>query len=194
MVGLTELWLPILLSAVVVFVASSIMHAVLKYHESDYKPLPGESDVLEAMRKSGIDRGNYFFPHPGSHAAKNSPEFIAKCEQGPVGFAFIISNGPVAMGSTLAKWFIYLLAVSIMVAYVARLALIQAPVMSLIASIDYMRVFRVVSTVAFLAYAGSEPITAIWMGRKGSVVLKNMMDGLIYGLLTGGVFGWLWPQ
>jgi len=183
MVGLTELWLPILLSAVVVFVASSIMHTVLKYHESDYKPLPGESDVLEAMGKRGIGRGNYFFPHPGSHAAKNSPEFIAKCEQGPVGFAFIIANGPVAMGSTLVKWFIYLTAVSFMVAYVARLALVQAPVMSL-----------VVSTVAFLAYAGSEPITAIWMGRRGSVVLKNMIDGLVYGLLTGGVFGWLWPR
>jgi len=194
MVGLTELWLPILLSAVAVFVASSIMHTVLKYHDSDFKALPGEADVLAAMGKGGVQRGNYCFPHPGGHAGRTDPEFLARCEKGPMGFAYIIPNGPVGMGGTLVKWFIYLLAVSFMVAYVARLALVQLPGVSLFAGTDARHVLRVVSTVAFLAYAGAEPITVIWMGRRGSVALKNILDGLVYGLLTGGVFAWLWPQ
>ena len=36
MVGLAALWLPILLSAVIVFVASSLIHMVSGWHKSDY--------------------------------------------------------------------------------------------------------------------------------------------------------------
>ena len=40
MVPLTDLWLPILLSAILVFVASSVMHMLLTYHRSDYRQTP----------------------------------------------------------------------------------------------------------------------------------------------------------
>src|SRR6266851_8791731 len=42
MVSLSALWLPIVLSAVIVFVASSIMYMLLPYHRSDYRKLPEE--------------------------------------------------------------------------------------------------------------------------------------------------------
>ena len=50
MVPLTSLWLPILLSAVVVFAASSIIHMVLPYHRNDFKKLPDEEGFLAALR------------------------------------------------------------------------------------------------------------------------------------------------
>ncbi len=53
MVYVTALWLPILLSTVLVFIASSIIHIVLPYHRSDHKKLPNEEKLLEAMRNGG---------------------------------------------------------------------------------------------------------------------------------------------
>lgn len=194
MVTVTALWLPILLSAVAVFMASSVAHALLRYHDKDVRSLPGESSILEAMSREKVQPGNYFFPHPGTHAAKTSPEYLKRCEKGPVGFMNVIPDGPQAMGKALVQWFIYALAVSFMVAYVGRLALVEMPGLGLVTDVDYMRVFRVTSVVAFLAYAGAEPVSSIWAGRSWTTTLKNMLDNLVYALLTGGVFGWLWPN
>ncbi len=54
MVPLTALWLSILLAAVIVFVASSLIHMVLKYHQSDYRQLPEEDKLLSALRPAGL--------------------------------------------------------------------------------------------------------------------------------------------
>ena len=58
----------------------------------------------------------------------------------------------------------------------------------------YLTVFRIVGTVTFAGYALALAQYSIWYGRAWSITLKSMFDGLIYALLTGGVFGWLWPQ
>jgi hypothetical protein len=186
MVGLTELWLPIILSAVIVFVASAIIHMALRYHWKDNAPLPGEGAVREVMRKQGIGPGDYIVPHAGSPAAMRDPELIKKFEEGPVGFLTLLPSGPPAMGRNLFQWFVYAVAISFMVAYITGRTVATGA--------EYLHVFRVAATVAFLAYAGAEPIASIWRGRKWSTTLKNMLDGLIYAWLTGGVFGWLWPS
>jgi hypothetical protein len=185
MVGFAALWLPILLSAVIVFIASSIIHMVLGYHKGDFRGMPGEAPVLEAMRKAGVGPGDYSFPRAESMAQLREPEMIKKYEQGPVGLMTVHPNGPPAMGMSLTLWFLFGVAVSIMAAYITGRT--QAP------GADYIQVFRISSTVAFLAYAGSEPVASIWYKRSWSTTLKNMCDGLVYALLTGGVFGWLWP-
>jgi hypothetical protein len=56
---------------------------------------------------------------------------------------------------------------------------------------DYLTVFRVAGTVAFVANSFAVIPESIWFGRPWSMTLKNVVDALIYGLLTGGVFGWL---
>lgn len=185
MVGLAALWLPILLSAVIVFIASSIIHMVLGYHKGDFKGMPGEESVLEAMRKAGVGPGDYSFPRAESMAQLREPAMAEKFERGPVGVMTVHPSGPPAMGGSLMLWFLFGLAVSIMAAYLSGRT--QAP------GADYVQVFRISSTVAFLAYAGSEPVSSIWYKRKWSTTVKNMFDGLVYALLTGGVFGWLWP-
>ncbi len=64
MISITVLWLPILLSTVIVFSASFIMHIVLAYHKSDYRKLPDEDRVTDALRSAGATPGPaYFFPY-----------------------------------------------------------------------------------------------------------------------------------
>lgn len=185
MVGLTSLWLPILVSAVFVFVASAFLHMALRYHWRDYAGLPDEDAVLDAVRKAGVAPGNYNFPHADAPSQMKDPAMVDKWKRGPVGLVHVMPSGPPAMGKSLALWFVYSLAVGVMAAYVTGRTL--AP------GTAYLQVHRVAATVAFLAYAGAAPIESIWKGRRWSTTVKEMVDGLIYGLLTGGVFGWLWP-
>ena len=58
MIGLGALWLPILLSAVIVFIASSIIHMGPFWHRGDYPKLPNEDGVLNALRPFAIPPGN----------------------------------------------------------------------------------------------------------------------------------------
>ena len=114
-----DLWLPILLSAVFVFIVSSILHMVLPFHKGDYKKLPGEEKVLAEMRAQGVQRGHYTFPCPGSMKEMCSPEMIEKYNQGPVGHMIILPSGPPRMGKCLTLWFLYSVLISFLVAYVA---------------------------------------------------------------------------
>lgn len=186
MVPLTSLWLPIVLSAVAVFVASAIVHMVLKYHRSDYSPMSGEENVLAAMRAEKVSPGHYFLPHCPDMKGLEEPEMKARFDKGPVVLATVMPSGIPSMGKSLGLWFIFCLVVGVFVAYLTGLTL--AP------GTEYMRVFRIASTVAFLGYAGSTATESIWKGQPWSNSFKHIFDGLIYSLLTGGFFGWLWPS
>lgn len=186
MVGLTSLWLPIVLSAVIVFIASSIVHMVLPYHRSDYRKLPDEDALLEAMRKAGLSPGNYSFPLPAHMKEMRSPEMLEKYGKGPVGMVNVLPSGPPAMTKFLLQWFVFTLFIGIFVAYLTG--------RTVAAGTDYILVFRVSGTAAFLAYSASDVTNSIWRGQAWSTTWKNVLDGLLYSLLTGGVFGWLWPR
>ncbi len=186
MVPLTSLWLPILVSAVLVFVWSSIAHMVLGYHKSNYGKLPNEDAVLEALRSAGATPGNYMFPHAGSHSNMSSPEVIAKFTKGPVGMLNVIPSGPPAMGSYLSLWFAYSVIVGVFVAYLTGRAFGPGTA--------YLTVFRFAGTIGFLAYASTHATDPIWKGEKWGTAFKHFADGLVYGLLTAGAFGWLWPK
>jgi hypothetical protein len=185
MVPLTALWIPILLSAVIVFVASSILHMVLPYHRSDYKKLPEEDKVLAALRSAGPSRGVYMFPHC-SHKEMNSPAMKEKFNQGPVGTVTIFPTGPVNMPKYLVMWFVYCVVVGIFTGYLTGRTVASGTA--------YLAVFRVAGTVAFMAYGVGQLVNGIWGGQPWGVVTKHVIDGLIYGLLTAGTFGWLWPR
>ena len=89
MVSLGALWLPIVLAAVIVFIASSIMHVVLKYHESDCYQIPDEDKFLALLRPANLKRGFYMFPYC-QHKDMKSPAAIEKYKQGPVGLMTIM--------------------------------------------------------------------------------------------------------
>ena len=185
MVPLAALWLPILLSAVIIFVASSVMHMLLKYHQSDYRQLPDEDKVRATLRSANLSPGLYIFPY-GTHQDMKSPAMQEKYKQGPVGFLTIRPSGLPAMPKFLIQWFVFCLVVGFFVAYLAA--------HTVPAGANYLQVFRVVGTAAFLAYGLGHLSSGIWKGQTWSATIKEVIDGLIYGLLTAGTFGWLWPR
>lgn len=185
MVALIDLWLPILLAAVLVFVVSSILHMVIPLHRSDYRKLPGEADILEAMRAQGVSPGLYSFPFPASMKDMSSPEHLEKMDQGPVGLLTIIPNGPPRMGKSLVQWFLFSILIGVFVGYVGSFVLA--------AGADYMTVFRLTGTVAILGYAFNTIPESIWKGLSWVTSAKFIFDGVVYGLVTAGVFAWLWP-
>lgn len=186
MIPLSNLWLPILLSAVGVFVVSSLVHMALKYHQSDYRRLPHEKEVLDTLRGENLEPGNYVFPYCQHGAEMKSPEMQEKYRVGPVGILTIRPSGPIAMGKFMGLWLAYCVLVSIFVAYLASRTL--AP------GIVYLAVFRFVGTVAFMAYGLSNLVDSIWKSQPWATTAKNVFDGLLYALVTAGVFGWLWPR
>lgn len=185
MVPLAALWLPILLSAVIVFIASSIMHAVLTYHQSDCKQIPEEDKVLATMRAAGVTRGFYFFPY-ATHKDMRSPAIMEKYKQGPAGMMTVFPVGPPAMPKFLGLWFGYCLVIAFFVAYLTGHTV--AP------GTPYLAVFRVAGTAAFMAYGLGHLSNGIWKGQPWGMTIKEVADGLIYGVLTAGAFGWLWPR
>jgi len=182
---LSALWLPIILSAVIVFIASSILHMLLPYHRSDYSPLPDEDKVLPALRGINLRRGLYVFPFC-THKDMKSPAMIEKYNQGPVGMMTVFPSGPPFLPKFLGLWFGYCLVISFFVAYLTAHTVASGT--------DYLAVFRVVGTAGFLAYGLGPLANVVWKGYPWSFVLKEVIDGLIYGLLTAGTFGWLWPK
>jgi hypothetical protein len=185
-VPLTSLWLPILLSAVFVFLASFIIHMVLKYHRTDYSKFPAEDQVLEALRRLNIPPGDYFGPHGGGPEAMKDPAFIDKMKKGPIVIATFLPTGPPTMGAQLGQWFLYCVVVSLFAGYIASRALGPGA--------PYLDVSQFASTTAFCGYGLALWQNTIWYKRKWTTTMKSTIDSLIYGFLTGGVFGWLWPR
>ncbi len=178
-------WLPIIVAAVVVFIASSIIHMAPLWHRGECPKIPDQDRLMDALRPFGLKPGEYMLPRADDMKSMKSPEFTEKMKRGPVIFMTVLPNGPVSMGRSLVQWFIYSVIVGVFAAYLAG-AMLPAEA-------EYLAVFRVTGTIAFIAYALALWQQSIWYSRPWSTTIKHTFDGLIYGLLTGGVFGWLWP-
>jgi energy-converting hydrogenase Eha subunit F len=186
MVSILGLWLPIVLSAVFVFIVSSIVHMFLGHHRNDFKKLPNEDRLLQALHAENLSPGDYLFPRPASHKDMGSPEMLEKYKRGPIGVMTVLPSGPPTMGKQLSQWFLFCLAVGISVAYLTGRALGPGA--------EYLAVFRFAGTGAFYSHAFGRVVESIWMGRAWSTTVKNVFDGLLYALVTAGTFGWLWPR
>jgi hypothetical protein len=182
MVELGSLLIPLLLSAVFVFIASSVIHMFLGYHADDYTPLPNEEVVRSALR---LPPGDYVTPHASSMQAMKSPDHVRKMTEGPVAFITVAPHGSTGMGRSLGLWFAYCLVVSLFAAYIAGRALPPAA--------NYLEVFRFAGATAFIGYGMALWQDTIWFHRSAKANLKSTFDALIYAALTAGTFGWLWP-
>jgi hypothetical protein len=183
---LAALWAPILLSAVLVFVVSSLIHMVLQYHKGDFKKLPNEDAVMDALRKFAIPAGDYHMPFCSSAKDMKSPEFTEKMVKGPVALMTVLKNGKPGMGKSLVLWFLYSVVVSIFAAYICDRAVGPGA--------NYLSVFRFVGCSAFMGYSLALAQNSIWYGRNWGATIRYMFDGFIFALVTAGTFGWLWPR
>ncbi len=186
MVELTSLWLPIALTAAAIFFLSFLCWMVLPHHRKDCAPLPDEDGVMKFLREKGIAKGHYTFPHIKNPAQMKDPVWDAKRKAGPGGMLQIFPPEAWNMGPALAKWFVLVLVVGVFVAYVAS--------HSLAAGAEYLSVFRIVGTVTFLTFCIQPFSDAIWKFTPWRAVLAHVLDGILYALVTAGIFGWLWPD
>ena len=186
MVSLMSLWIPILVSAVVVFVLSSIIHMVLPYHRTDLRRVPKEDEIMAALRGLDLPPGDYAVPHAGSMEGMKKPEFVEKMKKGPIAFLTIAPGAEPSMATPLTLWFLYSIVVSFFAAYIAGRALGPGA--------HYLAVFRFVGAASFMGYSLALLQNSIWYKRNWGTTLKSVFDGLLYGLFTAGTFGWLWPR
>jgi hypothetical protein len=186
MVPVTSLGLPILLSAVLVFVVSSVIHMLTPWHKSDIHGVANEAEAMAALRPLKIPPGEYAMPWAGSMQAVGTPEFKARLAAGPVVHMTVMPPGEMTMTGSLVQWFLYSLVVSIFAGYLAGAALpLGAP---------YLEVFRFAGTTAFAGYSLALMQNSIWWKRSWGMTVRSMIDGLIYACMTAGAFGWLWPR
>jgi len=86
----------------------------------------------------------------------------------------------------LVKTFLSYLVISAIVGYLAGIGLMPGA--------EYMDVFRVVGTAAFLAYCMGSLANDFFMGKPTRFIITCLIDGVVFAMVTAGVFAWLWPE
>jgi len=183
--ALSQLWLPILVAAVFVYIASSLIHMVFRWHNSDYRKLGNEDEVQAALRKGSPTPGQYVFPHCTDMKAMRDPAVVQKYVDGPVGHITVVKSGAPKMGGMLGLWFLFNLLVAIVVGAIV-LQVYGLPG-------NAHQAGHLVGLITFLTYAGGPIQSGIWMGRPWTSVIKDLIDALIYGVVSALAFWWLWP-
>jgi hypothetical protein len=185
MVQMTDLWLPILLSSVAVFIASALAWMVMPHHKGEYKKVANEDAFLAAVR--GIAPGQYMFPSCGDDPGKikSDPALKAKMDAGPWGTLNVFASFG-NMGMKMFLSFIFYLVVGVFVAYILT--------RSRDVTNDYLEIFQTAGTVAIMAYCFGQIPHAIWFNKPLRSVIADLFDGVVYGLLTAGFFAWRWPD
>jgi hypothetical protein len=183
--ALLSLWLPILLAAVVVFIISSLIHMVIKWHASDYGFFTNEDAIRDAIRAANPAPGGYVIPQCKEMKNMSSPEMQKKYQEGPVGHITIVANGAPNMGKYLGLWFVWSLVIAAVAALLAtRLIPLEHA--------SAVRAAKFVGAVTFIAHGFGTMTESIWMGRPWSSSVKNILDAALYGAGSGLVFLWLW--
>jgi hypothetical protein len=185
MISLGQLWLPILVTAIAVFAASSLVHMVFA---GTFPTTAGSRTRTTCARWCARAR-----PVPGSTSSRIAPiprrwaaEMVARFKEGPIGVLVLRPVGMPSMGKPLGLWFGLNLLVAILAGYLAC--------RTLAAGSSFPQIFRVVGLFTFAAYAIGPLQQAVWMGKPWASACKEAGDALIYGVVTGLVFGWLWPS
>lgn len=186
MAFMSALWLPILLSSVLVFIVSSVIHMASPWHKTDYPKLANEDQVMDALRPLAMSPGDYMVPRPSSTAEMKSAEFRAKAERGPRVLMTVMPPATMSMSRELGMWFVYLIVVGIFAAYITWHALMPAA--------PFLEIVRFVGAVSFLSYAAALWQLSIWYRRSWGITIKATVDSLIYALVTAYTFAYLWPK
>ena len=184
-ISLMNLWIPILGSAVFTWIASGLIHLIIKYHNSDYQKLANEDEVAAAVGQGSPKLGLHHFPHCADMSEMANEDMQEKFKKGPVGLLVIFPSGMPNMGKYLGQQFAYFLVGSALIAYCASFAL--AP------GADFMTVFRVFAAIGFMAFGWATIPYSIWFGFQWAMTVRYLIDALIYALVVAATFGWLWP-
>ena len=186
MTAIGSLWLPILVTAVLIFIASSLIHMVFKWHNSDYRKLANEDDVRAAIRAGSPAPGQYILPHCQDMKDMGGEDMKKKFIEGPIAFMTVRKNGPPEMGACLFQWFVYSVAVATLCGCLAAGAVGFGVA-------NAHQGGHIVGVASFLAYVGGSVQMGIWMGKPWGSVAKDALDGLIYATISAMTFMYMWP-
>lgn len=182
---LTQLWLPIVVSAVLVFILSALAWTVMPHHKKDFTGLPNADAVQAVMRQNPPATGQYAIPWVSDMRGMEDPKVKEQMQQGPRAYITIVPNGMPSMGPMMAQSVVFYMIVSLLVAYVSWHALGPGA--------EYLAIFRFAGTTASMSYILATVPDSIWFGKPWANWRRQALDGLVFGLATAGVFGWLWP-
>ena len=175
-----SLILPIVLSAVALFIASFLSWMVLQLHKQDWVKLAQEEKFIEAARGCDIPPGSYAFPACGCPEEMKSDEFKKKLEAGPHGIMTVF--GPISMGRNLGLTFVYFLVASFCLAYLTTLAVPPGA--------DFMKVFRFVATAGFMTFYSAIVPHAIWFKCR---IVGHLIESVAFAAIIGAIFAAMWP-
>lgn len=178
-----ELWKPILVGGLGMFVMSALVWTVMPHHRKEWQPLPNEDAVADAIRAGNLRPGLYHIPHMADMKAMGTPEGIGKMNRGPLLYMTVAPNGVPAMGPMMLKSALSSILIAVFVAYVAWHAI---P-----AGSEYLQVFRIVGTVTFMTFSLGSMADSIWFARPWGSWGRQVFDAMLYAGVMGGVFGWL---
>ena len=184
-VSILQLWLPIIVGGLLAWIASGLIHMVIKYHNSDYNELSNEDEVMDVLRKGNPSPKMYTVPFCSDMKKMGEEPMQKKFADGPVAMIAVMPNGMPPMGKLMAQQIAFFVIGNIFIAYLASLALTPGA--------DYMEVFRFVGAAGFLAFGWGTVPFSIWYGHAWSTTTKYLFDALIYGCVVAGTFAWLWP-
>ena len=185
MIPFLQILIPVVLSAVAVFMASSVSHMLLPHHRNDFTKIPSEDGVMDAMRGFSPPLGDYIIPAPPGPNALKDPVYMEKVNKGPIMIMTVMPNRFGDMGKLLGLWFAYLLVVMALAGHAT------SRVLGFGAS--NRDVFHTIFLFVFAGMGLALAQNSIWWARKWSTTIKGMIDALVYAAIAGGVFVWLWP-
>lgn len=185
-VSLTDLWLAILLAGILCWVASALIHMLIKYHNADYKKLPNEEALATALGEQNPEPALYALPHCIDMKEMADESMQKKFNDGPVAMISVMPNGMPPMGKLLSQQILFFVLGALLIGYLATL--------SLSAGAEYMSVFRHIFVASFLTYGWAQIPYSIWMGQPWSNCVRFLIDALIYAGVTAGTFAFLWPD
>ena len=185
-VSVSELWLAILLAGLLCWIASALIHMLIKYHNADYKGLTNEEAVSAALAEKDPIPALYTLPYCIDMKAMGEEHIQKKFNDGPVAMITIMPNGMPPMGKLLTQQILFFIFGSFLIGYLATL--------SISTNADFMMVFRQVFVAAYLTYGRAQIPYSIWMGQPWSNCIRYMLDALIYAAVTASTFAFLWPS
>jgi hypothetical protein len=175
-----SLWLPILISGVALFFASWAAWMLLPHHKGEWQGLPNEEQVLGALRD--VPPGQYMYPYACKPEDWKNEEFKRRVEAGPRG-TLTTWKQPPNMAVNMLCTFLFFLAANFVIGYLTGIALDPGE--------SFAKVFRFVGTAGILTYGTANILNGIWFGRK---MVADIIDGIVYGLITGLIFAAMWPN
>ena len=182
---LSDLWLPIIVSGVGVFIMSALVWTALPHHKKEFAPVANEAAVMDALRAGGITQGRYVTPFMGDRERMQTPEGKALLAGGPIAYITVPGPGALNMGPKMLQ---SLLSATVIAAFVANIAW-----NALAPGAAFNDVFQITAIATFTAYAMGTISESIWFGRPWKSLALNTFDSLLYAVIAGGIFGWLWP-